>query len=703
MSGLVVGLLLTGVIETAAPPQASLPQEAPFRLEDVESRGRRGSAGIPAEVEVGPEAIDALDLWSVGEVAARLAETYGGREPPIMIINGRRVADPSLYYNLPPDALSRVEVLPPGAATTFGGPISGRVINLVLARQFASVDGEARAYTPTAGGLTGLAFTARANRLVEQDITGLSLNAFRSTALYGDERANFEKLHPDLSALTLQPASNVLSAQLSSSRTLGDWSASLNANASQRQGRWVSVTGGTPVASERHERTASVVLGLSGRPLDWAISIVSRALMSEVRREGRTTAEGSNRVLGLEVGADRRFNFLPAGPMSLSLSAGLADSRTEMRGDIAFHETSQTRLWSANASIPVFGSPQIGGQSSWGADLALSTGRHESDAGGGASFQIGLNGRLWQKFQLNAAWSQVTAVPTDADRFAIASDGPSMLVYDFRNRESVQVETIEGGNPMLRATSTEGVTFSLAIGPFTSWNVSGSMNANVREGSDSVIRDLAVNVDNEARFPERFQRGDNGRLIRIDRRPLNLGAFSTTSLEFTLASSLVASRLYPAPVQMQLKYSHLLEDRLVQQPGLRSLDRLAGDNGGVAPSGAQIDISTAHGRWFLNLSARWENAYRRRRTNWIDGSDDLIFEPWASANVRVGFTLARPSSEGDSRPNGTTGTRIELTVDNIADSTRRARLADGQTVPGWGGDDSGSVGRIVRVRLAHRF
>lgn len=702
MSAVVAGLLLTGAFETAAPPQASVPQETPVYLEDLEIQGRRGSAGIPAEIEIDRAAIHALDLWSVGEVAARLAETYGGQEPPIMIINGRRVADPGLYYNLPPDALSRVEVLPPGAATTFGGPVSGRVINLVLARQFASVDGEARSYAPTAGGLTGLAFTARANRLVEQDITGLSLNAFRSTALYGDERANFEKLHPDLGALTLQPASNVLSAQLASSRTLGDWSASLNANASQRQGRWVSVTGGVPIASERYERTASVVLGVSGRPLDWAVSIASRALMSEVRREGRTTAEGSNRVLGLEVGADRRFTFLPAGPMSLSLSAGLSDSRTETRGDLAFHQAGQARLWSANALIPVFGR-QIDGQGSWGADLALSTGRHESDAGGGASFQVGLNARLWRKFRLNAAWSQITEVPTDADRFAIASDGPSMLVYDFRNRESVQVETIEGGNPLLRATSTEGASFSLAIGPFTSWDVSGSMNANVREGSDSVIRDLAVNVDNEARFPERFQRGDSGRLIRIDRRPLNLGAFSTTSLEFTLVSSLDGGRLFPAPVQMQLKYSRLLEDRVAQQPGLRSLDRLSGDNGGVAPSGAQMEISTASGRWFLNLSARWEAAYRRRRTNWIDGPDDLIFEPWATANVRVGFTFARPSFEGGRRPNGATGTRIELTVENIADSTRRARFADGRTVSGWGGDDSGSVGRVVRVRLARRF
>lgn len=56
-----------------------------------------------------PRAIDALAAYDISDVIGRIAERLGDREPPVLIINGRKVADPSIFTRFPPDTILMIE------------------------------------------------------------------------------------------------------------------------------------------------------------------------------------------------------------------------------------------------------------------------------------------------------------------------------------------------------------------------------------------------------------------------------------------------------------------------------------------------------------------------------------------------------------------------------------------------------------------
>jgi len=697
MSGVAVGVLLAGLGVLPEPGSASQQDSRPVQLADVLVTARRGSTDMVPEREVGPAEIDALGLWSAGELISRLVSIYGESQPPVIIVNGRRVANPRLYYDLPPDAVSRVEILPQGSAAAFGGPPASRTINLVLERRAVSRDGDARIRAPTAGGFTGVDVTGRVNRLVDLDITGGTLAAARTTALWADERGGLRVPNPEGSA-TLRPATRRVSGQVSVGRMLGDWSASLQASAYSNESLSVSRERYEPSASRSTETGVGVVMGLSGQWSDWTVLGNVRGHVSDVRREGHIKLESLVQTVGVDGSATRRFSGWTVEPATLSFDSGFVESRIDNRGLTAGRETAQTAFWSAQMLAPLV---RRDAQAT-AIDFALSVGRQISDSGGGSTMQVGLVGRFGPKVRANAAWRHTTAAAAELDRLAPVGDGIPIVVYDFRTRQTVRVETIEGGNPNLRPTTEEAIDLGLALGPFGPLGVQSVLSFSTRHGTDGVVRDLAVTAANESRYPGRFERDIDGRLTRIDRRPINLAGFSSSEAALTLTASLPPNTWIAVPVRLQARYSRRLEDEMSLDPASGSLDRLAGDNGGRAPENVLVEMSAAQGRWSLNLSARWEAGYRARQTAGQDQAGDLVLASSSSVDVRLGWTLPLPSSaiSADTRRSAG-GTRVDLAIENLADSRRQARTADG--TPAWSGYEIDPVGRVVRLSLSQRF
>ena len=91
---------------TAAAQQDGAPQaqfDTPAILEEVIVTGRRcGDTGLTPELELGLEEIHAIGAYDVGEVVARLAETLSPDQPPIIIVNGRRIVNASDFLRFPP-------------------------------------------------------------------------------------------------------------------------------------------------------------------------------------------------------------------------------------------------------------------------------------------------------------------------------------------------------------------------------------------------------------------------------------------------------------------------------------------------------------------------------------------------------------------------------------------------------------------------
>lgn len=78
--------------------------------------------------------IDNLAAMTIGEVIARLERRNGGR-PFSIIVNGRRLADISDLREIPPEALSQIEILPNTSTGRYGFGPEHKVLNLVLKKK----------------------------------------------------------------------------------------------------------------------------------------------------------------------------------------------------------------------------------------------------------------------------------------------------------------------------------------------------------------------------------------------------------------------------------------------------------------------------------------------------------------------------------------------------------------------------------------
>lgn len=97
MADLALLLISTLVIGQAPGPQdAPSPDGEPAVLDDVVVQGRRGVALVEPEVELDGFEIDALGADDIGQVIRRLSEDFGLGDGPLIIVNGRPMADRGL-------------------------------------------------------------------------------------------------------------------------------------------------------------------------------------------------------------------------------------------------------------------------------------------------------------------------------------------------------------------------------------------------------------------------------------------------------------------------------------------------------------------------------------------------------------------------------------------------------------------------------
>jgi hypothetical protein len=156
--------LNAGASDTGAAPVAEEPllDEEGFEVEEVvvTASGRpRGSVigDIPPEITLSPREIRSLGASNITELLEALAPQLesgrgrgGGR--PVTLVNGGRISSFAEIRDLPPEAISRVEILPEEVALQYGYRADQRVVNFVLRQRFRATTVEAGARVPTQGG-----------------------------------------------------------------------------------------------------------------------------------------------------------------------------------------------------------------------------------------------------------------------------------------------------------------------------------------------------------------------------------------------------------------------------------------------------------------------------------------------------------------------------------------------------------------------
>jgi hypothetical protein len=126
----------------AAEPSTPEPENADIVITGQRLRGVV-EGDIPPIVSYGSDDVAALGATSIGEVLQALSpQSRSGRGrtdgPPVVLVNGRRVAGFREIRDLPAEAIERVDVLPEEVALKYGYRADQRVINFVLKENFQS-------------------------------------------------------------------------------------------------------------------------------------------------------------------------------------------------------------------------------------------------------------------------------------------------------------------------------------------------------------------------------------------------------------------------------------------------------------------------------------------------------------------------------------------------------------------------------------
>lgn len=678
-----------------------------FTLEDVIVSGRRGAARLAPEVELGEVEIDNLGAYDIGETIGRISEILGLDGYPEIIVNGRRVVNARDFMRFPPDALVRVELLPPEAAAVYGEDPTRRMLNIVLQPEFKSRDGLLRGSRPTAGGQSSSAMDGRQSEISDLDTRQFGIQASRATALRAGERPDYIREHPGSAAVTLRPAADTVSANVSTTHAVGDWSGSLGATVEARRGRHASLVDGQAAVTRRSARSLALTGGLRGEALGWGTRLALQGGLSKSTQDGVADSASRNVSLGADLMVDRSMIDLPAGPVRGTLSGRYSFFQSVHEADAVVGRRSAEDLsLRGSLAVPLTGG---GARRPWG-DLSMTLGASASglldDARAGESLNLGLAWAPLRKVRFNGQWSQSFDAPSDQARLGpIYYDAPR-LVFDFRTGEAVEILPLLGGNPDLRAQKVERLSLTASAGPFTSWRAQGRVNFQSVRSQDGhgVVPDLAPAV--EAAFPERFIRDANGRLVSIDQRLINIGSARSDSLSSSLNLNLPIGGTTTGghgAWQVGLNHSWQLASVTGLGDGLRRLDRLA--DGGGARHQVSLQINGRVGRLGVNAGASWRSAARVRRDSGHDGPDDLRLAPFAAVALRLSYAL-QPGASGDRTAPGSRrrdGLRVELAVENLFDARPRASLGDGRPAPGYGRDSQDALGRVVQVTLSRRF
>ncbi|MDR6790531.1 hypothetical protein J2Y58_003914 [Sphingomonas sp. BE138] len=184
--------LLAAVALVQAPAQ-----DAPGARTDgdvvVTGERRRGSVlgEVPPLAVLDADAIRALGAATMQEVLARLkgVTTSASGDPPVLLLNGRRVSGWEELRGIPPEAIERTEVLPETEAARFGFAPTVRIMNFITKQHFRAVATLQLAGVTTEGGGSGTDYSeANATRIEGDRRTSLLVSYFRQNAITQADR-----------------------------------------------------------------------------------------------------------------------------------------------------------------------------------------------------------------------------------------------------------------------------------------------------------------------------------------------------------------------------------------------------------------------------------------------------------------------------------------------------------------------------------
>lgn len=440
---------------------------------------------------------------------------------------------------------------------------------------------------------------------------------------------------------------------------------------------------------------------------------------------------------------------LPAGPLSAAFTVGgdtLQSESVSVRSGLR-READLSRdagRAKANFDLPI-ASRRNGvldglGDLSLNANVAVD---RLSDFGTLTTFGAGVNWSPIEAVRFIASVTDEDGAPTIQQLGDPEIATPLVRVFDFTRGETVEVTQLSGGNPFLVSDSRRVVKLGLTLRPWKETNLVIRADYNRSRTRNLISAFPAATAEIEAAFPERFVRGDDGRLLQVDVRPVNFARRDQAEVRwgFNYSRPLRSTR---APVagqgarrpegatapdadarrprgsgggrggfgrgrfgggalQFAVFHTWRLEDEILVRPGVPVLDLL--DGSALGQSGGEprhrVDVQAGVSRDGLGarLTTRWQAGTDVNGAAF--GGQDLRFSDLTTVNLRLFADLGQqPFARGN---RWLRGSRIALSVDNLFDERLRVRDAAGATPISYQPDLVDPLGRTVRLSFRKIF
>ncbi|CAA9524930.1 MAG: TonB-dependent receptor [uncultured Sphingomonadaceae bacterium] len=804
-------LLLAGAASPALAQQAVPPvPEAPAPVEDAVDpddaedgeeiivTGQRLRGAVPGAIE--PEItldrreVRALDAGRIAELLDALApQTRSnrgrGEGSPVVLLNGRRISGFREIRDLPPEALDRVEVLPEEVALQYGFRADQRVVNIVLRRRFRATTVELEGGLPTAGGRSSTEFDLNLLRLDRAGRWSLDAEYSRDSALLESERdvearpattSNGTALD-ETPFRTLLPRSERLTLGGTLDRTIGaDISATLDARFDAADTRSLfglpmdATLAADPLTRDGSTRNARLGLSLNGNLSPWRWTLTGgldrNRSASLTDTDSIAVPRARDRARSVDLVADGQFVAngpllaLPAGRATASVRLGASardfSSDSLRSGVFAVADLTRDRA-NAQTSVDVPISSRSRGVLGAIGDLSLNANAEVdrlSDFGTLTTYGFGVNWEPIEEARLLVSWTDEDGAPSVQQLGDPLIEQANARVFDFTRGETALVTLLTGGNADLVADNRRVVKVGLTVKPLDETDVTLSADYTRSRTRNLIASFPTVTPEIEAAFADRFTRGPDGALFRIDSRPVNFARADRAELRYGFDFSKPLGRPDPAQadaraarrqargdaprgqgvggsgrggdrgggrggfsgpggfgrgfggrgpgnLQVGLYHNWRFEDSILIRDGVPELDLLngsaTGNRGGRPRHEVELQTGAFKNGFGARFTGNWQSGTSVRGLD-AAGADDLRFGSFSTFNLRLFADLGAQEKLVRDRP-FFRGTRVSLIVDNIFDTRLRVRDAAGLTPLSYQGDLLDPLGRSVRISLRKLF
>ncbi|HEX6377260.1 MAG TPA: TonB-dependent receptor [Allosphingosinicella sp.] len=541
-------------------PDADLYEEEGGTIVVTGQRQRGAVIGdIAPEVQFDRREIRALGAGSLSELLDAIApQTRSGRGRdeggrPVILLNGRRISGFSEIRDIPPEAIERIDVMPEEVALKYGYRADQRVVNFVLRRRFRAYTTELQGGLATAGGRESFGAEINYLRLDRSGRINLAAEYRHAEPLFESER-DIVQAEPvpgiELGRYrTLLPATDQLELNGTLNRSVSDdISATLNAS--------VDVNSSTaflglprpslaPPGLRRESDTRAGHLGLSLNgslaPWQWSLTANLDRTASETETQTSTGLDRSrsiSQVGSAELVMNGSLFDLPGGAVTAAARAGFdargLDSEAQRGGILTIRELSRTRQnGQLNIDIPIASrrravlSPLGNLSANVNAEV-----EHLSDFGTLRTLGAGLNWSPISQVSLIASFTDEDGAPSMQQLGDPVLSTPGVRVFDFVRGETVEVTRIDGGNPALIADNRRVWKLGATVRPLEDKDLSVTANYTSSRIVNAISSFPAATAEIEAAFPDRFQRGADGRLLLVDTRPVNFARADRSELRW---------------------------------------------------------------------------------------------------------------------------------------------------------------------------